>query len=103
MHVKFKSKKYEKFYQDDKYRRSKAGSKICPQKLAPRFVQRIDLIQEVRDLNDLKQLPGLHCHLLTGDLKGHYAVTLQGKWRLILMLEDNEQTVVVEEVSNHYE
>jgi plasmid maintenance system killer protein len=39
-------------------------------------------------------------HLLPGDRKGQHAMTLQGRWRLIVTVEGD--TVIVEEVTNHY-
>ncbi len=39
-------------------------------------------------------------HPLAGRHKGHYAIDLHGRWRLIVSI-DNE-TIRIEEVSNHY-
>ena len=33
-------------------------------------------------------LPGLHLHPLKGELQGHYAVAVSGKWRVTFRFED---------------
>ena len=35
-------------------------------------------------------LPGFRLHALTGPLKGHYAVSVSGNWRVTFRFEDGE-------------
>ena len=59
-----------------------------------------DILQAGR-FDDLFAAASLHVHPLTGGRMGQYAMTLQGRWRLIVTVENDR--VVVEEVSNHYD
>ena len=34
-------------------------------------------------------LPGFRLHALAGELKGHYAVSVSGNWRVTFRFEDN--------------
>lgn len=59
------------------------------------------LILDADDFRDLFAFASLRLHPLTGERQGQYAMTLVGRWRLIVSLEGS--IVVIEEVSNHYD
>jgi toxin HigB-1 len=48
-----------------------------------KLLQRLDEIRDSNTLFDLKQLPAAKCHLLTGDRKGFWAVSLSEPYRLL--------------------
>ena len=49
------------------------------------------------------RLPGLHCHPLTGDRKGQYAIKLDSRVRLVFTVEGAAVDIVnIQEVSKHY-
>ena len=53
---------------------------------------------------DLYAIRALRLHPLTGRRKGQLAMTLTGRWRLIVTVGSDAMTVVrVEEVSKHYD
>ena len=55
---------------------------------------------------DLFEIQSLYLHPLTGDRRGQYAMTIKGRWRLIIALndlDDQQQVITLEEVSNHYD
>jgi proteic killer suppression protein len=55
------------------------------------------------DIDEIRRLPGLRCHQLTGERAGEWAVNLTGFHRLILTLQGEQlQVVMIEEVSKHY-
>lgn len=71
--------------------------------MARRYIQRINIIKQARDLQELQTLPGIRCHPLTGDRDGQHAVKLIGFYRLIFTLSrDDLEVVRIEEVSKHY-
>ena len=99
MIVEFKTRKLEKCYAKHKQAVKEFGDQI-----GRRYIQRINTIKATVDINELMELPTLHCHPLTGDRKGQYAMNLNGFNRLIFTLEENSLTVVrIEEVSKHYD
>ncbi|MGZ8245606.1 type II toxin-antitoxin system RelE/ParE family toxin [Methylomagnum sp.] len=98
MKFRFKTRRLEKCYQEHKQAVKEFGEEV-----ARRYIQRINLIDKALNLDELKRLPSLHCHPLTGDRQGQYAVNLTGFHRLIFTLEgEHLQIVCIEEVSKHY-
>ncbi len=69
-----------------------------------RYIQRINIIKQVQNLEELEKIPALRCHPLKGDRDGQYGVNLTGFYRLILTIKDDAMTVAqIEEVSKHYD
>lgn len=64
------------------------------------YVRVVRISTAVRDFRDLYSLSQLRLHALHGGRSGEYAMTLSGRWRVIVTL--GEPGVVVEEVTNHY-
>lgn len=98
MLIEFRKKKLEKCYCE-----SRVASKTYGDDVARRYIQRINIIKQVRNLEELLQLPGLDGHPLKGDRKGQYAIKLTGFYRLIFTLKGEAlEIVLIEEVSKHY-
>lgn len=71
--------------------------------VARRYIERVNIIKQARDIEELKRLPGLRCHELKGNRYGQWAVNLTGFHRLIFTLEGNLLEIArIEEVSKHY-
>jgi len=70
--------------------------------VARRYIQRINLLLAARDFNELYHIRALRLHALTGGRTGQFAMTLQGRWRLIVVPNETGDVVRVEEVTNHY-
>ena len=66
-----------------------------------RYIQRIKVLAAANNLHELRQSRALRLHPLRGDRDGEWAMTLHGRWRMIIQLAD-QQTVIVKEVSAHY-
>ena len=99
MQIKFKTKYLEKCY----LKHDKAVKEFGEQ-VARKYIQRIGIIKQTKNLDELKKLPGLDCHPLTGNRQGQFAVKLTGFNRLIFTLEgDHFHIVCIEEVSKHYD
>ncbi len=57
----------------------------------PEHVRKLTRILAVLDQSSKPQdmnLPGFRLHPLVGDLKGHYAVSVSGNWRVTFRFED---------------
>ena len=85
------------------YADSAVASKEWGVEVARKYINRIDILYAVASSADLLALPHLEFHPLKGKRHGEYAITLHGRWRLIVSFEDKRMTVVsVREVNNHY-
>ncbi|MDV6345529.1 type II toxin-antitoxin system RelE/ParE family toxin [Nitrosomonas sp. Is37] len=51
---------------------------------------RLDLAKKASDMN----IPGWKLHSLSGDLVGHYSVTVNGNWRITFTFEDEDAVLV---------
>lgn len=67
-----------------------------------RYVQRISEILDAQDVDQLYRTPALRLHPLRGSRAGELSIYLTGRWRLIITRGDTPQSVIIEEVSNHY-
>ena len=54
------------------------------------ILARLDAVRVVSDMD----LPGFRVHLLYGDLKGYWAVTVRANWRVIFRFADGEASDV---------
>lgn len=71
--------------------------------VARKYILRVGIIKGARSIDELQRMPGLRCHELKGDRKGHWAINLTGFQRLIFTLEGKRLEIVcIEEVSKHY-
>jgi proteic killer suppression protein len=96
--VRFGSAELEKCYQSNR-----AGRRAWGEKIARRYVQRVDALYEVETAKDLFALRSLRLHPLKGDRQGQHAIRLDETWRLVVRFAGDRLTIVtVEEVSKHY-
>ncbi len=99
MKVQFSTKKLQKEYLD-----GRRAARAYGEQVARRYVLRVNLIKQSRDLDALKALPGLDCHPLKGTRKGQWAVKLTGFYRLIFTVVGDAPVIArIEEVSKHYD
>jgi proteic killer suppression protein len=97
--VQFRTNKLRKQYED-----VREAEKAHGRQVARRYVERINILKHARDIEEVKQLPGLDCHELKGRRQGQWAVKLTGFYRLIFTLQGEQlQIARVEEVSKHYD
>ncbi|MDE0178679.1 MAG: type II toxin-antitoxin system RelE/ParE family toxin [Gammaproteobacteria bacterium] len=72
-------------------------------RVAPEHVQKLSDILAVLDRSQTPQdvdLPGLRLHPLKGDMKGHYAVSVSGNWRVTFRFKDGD-AIEVDYVDYH--
>lgn len=99
MIVKFRDNTLKNLYLKKNYAFKTLGAQV-----AKKYIQRINIIQAVENLDGLIQLPALRCHPLKGNRKGQYAINLTGFYRLIFTVEGNMLNIaMIEEVSKHYD
>jgi proteic killer suppression protein len=85
------------------YRHSAAGRRAWGQKIALRYVQRVNALYAAREATDLFALKSLRLHPLKGERKGQHVLSLDVEWRMVVRFEGESWTIVrVEEVSRHY-
>jgi len=98
--VRFRNNKLRRAFEKQKFAVGKWGPKV-----GPIYIRRIRSIQAVEKFEDLRKLPQLAFHSLTGNRSGEFAISIIGKIRLILKKEiiDGTEGAIIWEVSDHYE
>lgn len=81
MEIRFRTSRLRKQYEHHVEAEKAYGVQV-----ARRYVERVNSVKHARDIEELKRLPGLRCHELTGDRRGEWAVNLTGFHRLIFTL-----------------
>ena len=98
MEITFRTRKLEK-----EYREYARAVKAYGPEVARKYIERINIIKQVRNIDELMLLPALGCHSLRGDRRGQYSIKLNGFYRLIFTLKGDAPGIVhIEEVSKHY-
>ncbi|SEF12016.1 proteic killer suppression protein [Burkholderia sp. WP9] len=69
---------------------SKAGIRPDHASRLKRQLARLDVAQSPQDMN----VPGWKCHPLEGRLADHYAVTVNGNWRITFRFEGTDAVLV---------
>ncbi|MEQ5838653.1 type II toxin-antitoxin system RelE/ParE family toxin [Paraburkholderia acidicola] len=69
---------------------SKAGIRPDHASKLSRLLTRLEVSSVPEDMNQ----PGWYWHPLTGSLAGHYAVRVNGNWRLTFKFEDGDAVLV---------
>lgn len=97
MEVRFRTRKLEKHYQSHK-----EAERAYGQEVARKYIQRINIVKQTHNIEELKALPGLRCHPLKGNRRGQWAINLTGFYRPIFTLEGETLEIAhIEEVSKH--
>lgn len=66
-------------------------------------MQRINALHDAEDWDAIRRIRSLRAHALRDNRAGQWAINLQGRWRLIVEVGDDERSVTILEVSNHYD
>ncbi len=96
MEVRFATNRLKRCYEDA----ARAIREWGPQ-AGRRYIGRIELLYAAQTVDDLYSIQMLHLHPLTENREGEWAITLHGKWRLILD-DVTDHSVRVKEVNVHY-
>jgi proteic killer suppression protein len=76
----FKDKELEKFF-DGK-------SSRIPQDISNTLGRKLEMLEAASTIDTLRQPPGNHLELLTGDRDGQYSIRINKRWRLCFIWED---------------
>lgn len=99
MIVTFRTKRLEQCYVEHQVAVRDFGNDV-----ARRYIERINIIKQSANLEELARLPALRYHPLKGDRAGYHAIKLTGFIRLIFTLDGDALAIVrIEEVSKHYD
>ena len=89
----FKQPWLEEFWHNGQHKR-------IPQDLAKRTLRKLDLLNAVKEIKDLKSPPSNHLHQLHGDREGQWAISVNGPWHLCFGF-DNGDVYDVELIQYH--
>lgn len=99
MQIRFRRRALQRQYEN-----SSEAFKAYAKVVAKKYIQRIEIIKTVRNVDELIQIRALRCHPLRGDREGQWALKLTGSARLIFTPEgDQLEIACIEEVSKHYD
>jgi toxin HigB-1 len=82
MIVSFRHKALRRFFEDDDRRG-------LPADQCGRIGVLLAALDEARLIEDMNR-PSFRLHLLKGDLKGYWAVTVRANWRIVFRFEDGD-------------
>ena len=71
--------------------------------MARKLIIRIKQLQTIPNFQQAYSVRAMRLHALKGSNRGELSITLAGRWRLIVTKGKNEASVIIEEVSNHYD
>lgn len=98
MRFEFSSSKLRKLYEEE------AGAKKYPQEVVEAFFDVVGVIDQAQSEQDLRNLKHLHFEKLKGKRKGQRSLVLHGGFRLVVVLDRDEQGtyLVVEGIENYH-
>jgi toxin HigB-1 len=67
---------------------TQAARSCCPQSIWPVARRKLDQINRVRELNELKIPPGNRLELLKGDREDHYSIRINQQYRICFTWEE---------------
>ena len=98
MQVEFRTHRLRSCYVD-----SSAGAREWGDKVARRYIERVNVLKAAKAADDLYKIAALRFHPLKGTRQGQQSITLVDRWRMVVTFQDDAFTVVrIEEVSAHY-
>lgn len=98
MQVEFRTHRLRSCYVD-----SSTGTRAWGDKVARRYIERVNILKAAKTADDLYTIAALRFHPLKGSRQGQYSITLVDRWRMVVTFRDDALTVVrIEEVSAHY-
>ena len=101
-----KCRRVEIYFRTNRLRRNYEESARARRAWGPeagqRYVTRINELRRITNFHSVYNIRSMRLHPLTGDMAGKLSIYLTGAWRLIVTKGDTEESLIVEEVSNHY-
>lgn len=69
---------------------TKDSRKICPQSVLKIALRKLDQIDSIKNLDDLKIPPGNNFKMLTGDRQGIYSISINDQYRIIFIWSNGD-------------
>lgn len=98
MEVRFRTRQLRRCYEES----ARAVQRWGPE-VARKFITRIKQLQALADFQQAYNIRAMRLHALKGSNRGELSITLTGRWRLTVTKGEREDSVIIEEVSNHYD
>ena len=98
MEVSFRTNQLRRAFQE-----SAMANRTWGMEVGRRYITRVNELYAVRDLQEAYNIRSMRLHPLKGSKRGELSVYLTGRWRLIVTEGETEESVVIREVSNHYD
>ena len=86
----------------ENYKTSARASRAWGPAVARKYIQRVDILNATHQFNDLYKIQSLRLHKLSGQRAGQFSIHLDIRWRLVFTYLEEENKILVEEVTNHY-
>ena len=98
MEIEFDTNRLERCYADIREATREWGPV-----LAARYIDRVKQLRATDTFRDLYNYGTLRLHPLHGEYAGRFAISLTGRYRLIIGRGYGDDHVVIYEVTNHYD
>jgi len=95
LEVQFRNKKLRRCFEKHKEAARKWGSEV-----ARKYVQRVQVLQNMRSPDDLDSFRQFRHHELKGERSGEHVISLTARYRLHFTVQGNVVTIL--EVTKHY-
>jgi toxin HigB-1 len=79
----FKDKETEKVY-------NREGSNKLPRDIQQVALRKLRMINNAKNLNDLRIPPANRLEKLSGDCKGHYSIRINDQWRICFTWQEGD-------------
>ncbi|HXG35928.1 MAG TPA: type II toxin-antitoxin system RelE/ParE family toxin [Dehalococcoidia bacterium] len=97
MEIEFADRKLERAFEEPRFAIREWGVAI-----ARKYAQRVQTMLDTTSFETIEALRSFRGHELKGELAGLWAIDLNDKWRLIIEVSEDGNTVRVVEVIDHY-
>ena len=84
------------------YEESARAARQWGEAVGRRYIIRINELYAAKNFQQAYGIRSMRLHPLKGSKRGELSIYLTGKWRLIVVKGETEESVIVKEVSNHY-
>ena len=98
MEVTFRTNQLQRCYEESNRAIQQWGPDVGRQ-----YIVRINRLYAVSNFQEAYKIQSMHLHPLRSSGRGELSIRLTGRWRLIVTKGDTEESVIIEEVSNHYD
>ena len=98
MEVEFRTHRLRSCYED-----SSTGVREWGDKVARRYIERVNILKAAKGADDLHRGAALRFHPLKAGRHGQHSIALVDRWRMVVTFRGDALTIVrIEEVSAHY-